>query len=91
MTTPTNNQGRSSTEDRKMVYQLVEHIDDNGRYNDALKPMALAYASGSGKSEIEARKAIDAKFQLEIGKDMKGYLDQHRLDRGMTNDSGRKR
>ena len=87
----TQNHPRSSPEERKMVYRLAEHIDENGRYNDALKPMALAYAAAKGINEYEAKTEIDAKFERETGSDMKSYLEQHRLDRGLSVDNSRGR
>ena len=86
---PTNASSRSSAEERKMIYRLAEHIDENGRYNDALKPMSLAYGAGKGISEHEARQEIDSKFHRELGRDMRTYLEAHREARGLSNDKGR--
>ena len=80
---------KASPESKKTVYRLLEHIDENGRYADALKPVALGYAAGKGISEYEAKQDIDTHFKKEIGVDMKGYLAQHRKDRGLDNSPSR--
>lgn len=81
----------SSLEIRKTVYRLQDHIDENGRYNDALKPIALGYAAGKGVSENEARNEISRHFKNEIGQDIKAYLEKNREARGLSNENGKGR
>jgi len=76
-----------SVEDRKVVYKLQEHIDDNGRYSSFLKELSLPYAAGKGGSELEAKEAIDKNFQQEMGVNIQGYLEAQRLDRGLSVDN----
>ena len=88
----TTREDRASAEQRKIVYRLQDHIDENGRYNDALKPIALGYAAGKGISEYEARQEIDSHFKRDMGTSMKSYLEQHRIERGLDvdrNNNGR--
>ena len=69
------------------MYRLQDHIDEHGRYSDALKPITLGYAAGKGVSEYEAKQEIDGHFKREIGTDMKGYVEDYRRQRGMTVDN----
>lgn len=85
------NAERLTPEQKKTIFRLADHIDEHGRYADALKPMALGFAAGRGISEHEAKQEIDGLFKRELGKDLKSYLEKYRIDRGMSVDSGRSR
>lgn len=80
-----------TAEQKKAVYRLADHIDDHGRYADALKTMALGFAAGKGVGEQNAREEIERHFKLETGKDIQSYLEEHRIKRGLSVDAGRRR
>ena len=56
-----------------------------------LKEIAIGYAAAKGISERAAKDEINQRFEQEIGVNLQGYLEQHRLERGLSVDNSQKR
>lgn len=80
---PTNGLGHSSTQ-RKLVSRIQDSIDDQGRYSGKLKDFSLGYAAAKGISEHHAKMEISGIFEKEIGVSPMGYLEQHRIENGLS-------
>ena len=90
MKSPTTTESASLTSEQKeLVYHLQDHIHNEGRYADALNPLAMAYAAGKGIETNAAKDEINANFEKELGAGLKGYLEQYRQNRGLSVDNGR--
>ncbi len=77
-----------SPSQRKLVSRIQDSIDENGRYSYRLKDLSLGYAAGKGISEQEAKTEITQLFSKEMGMEPKEYLNQHRLEHGLSIDQG---
>lgn len=77
--------------EHKMVSRLQDAIDDKGRYAYRLKDMAIGYAAAKGIKENEAKDEIKATFAKRMGISLQGYLEQDRLENGLSVDSGNER
>jgi hypothetical protein len=73
--------------ENKMVSRLQDAIDDKGRYAYRLKDIAIGYAAAKGIKENEAKDEIKASFEKRMGVSLQGYLEQDRLENGLTNDN----
>ncbi|MBK1883530.1 hypothetical protein JIN85_13980 [Luteolibacter pohnpeiensis] len=69
--------------EKKIVSSLRDGIDMRGRYKYQLKDFSIGYAAGKGISEQAARDQIGQLFERDMGISLHGYLEQHRLDRGL--------
>lgn len=77
--------------ENKMVSRLQDAIDDKGRYAYRLKDMAIGYAAAKGIKENEAKDEIKETFAKRMGVSLQGYLEQDRLENGLSVDSGSER
>ncbi len=89
----TNGRGNGSGEksnqqaiERKLVSRLQEAVDDRGRYSYRLKDLAIGYAAGQGCRELAAREKINKTFEQQMGMGLQEYLEEHRLERGLSVD-----
>lgn len=79
--------GNNKAAERKVVSRLQEAIDDRGRYAYRLKDLAIGYAAAQGCSEVAAKDKINDLFQDQMGLGMREYLENHRLERGLSVES----
>ena len=88
---PTNATSSGQFAEHKMVSRLQDAVDEKGRYSYQLKDLAIGYAAAKGIKENEAKDEIKATFQKQIGVGLQDYLEQHRVENGLSvdNDQGR--
>ena len=77
--------------EHKMVSRLQDAIDEKGRYAYRLKDIAIGYAAAKGIKENEAKDEIKASFQEKMGVSLQGYLEQDRLENGLSNETSTER
>ena len=69
-----------------MVSELRKNINKRGNFRYKLEDYSLAYAAGKNITEFEAEKQIRQMFEKEMGVDMKSYLENDRVAKGLEVD-----